>query len=88
MSSGYERYVNKVIIPLIIWVGVELMKNHNPTQPPNLACKNKIENDPKLLKNSEGNRDDEWNFCWGQETDIALFLRTLESRNLMQSSLR
>ena len=24
---------------------------------------NNIENDPKLLKNSEGNRDDEWNFC-------------------------
>ena len=30
---------------------------------PSLACKNKIDNDPKLVKNSEGNRDDEWNFC-------------------------
>ena len=39
------------------------MKNHNATQPPNLACKNKIENDVKLLKNSKGNRDNEWNFC-------------------------
>ena len=37
--------------------------NHNTTHSPSLARKNKIENDPKLLKNSEGNRDDEWNFC-------------------------
>ena len=37
--------------------------NHNTTHSPSLAHKNKIENDPKLLKNSEGNRDDEWNFC-------------------------
>ena len=37
--------------------------NHNATHSPSLASKNKIENDPKLLKNSEGNRDDEWNFC-------------------------
>ena len=37
--------------------------NHTPTHSPSLARKNKIENDPKLLKNSEGNRDDEWNFC-------------------------
>ena len=29
------------------------------------------ESDPKLLKNSEGNRDDEWNFCRGQEAHIA-----------------
>ena len=39
---------------------------------PSLARQNKIENDPKLLKKIEGNRDDEWNFCWGQEADIAL----------------
>ena len=39
--------------------------NHNATHSPSLAVagKNKIENDPKLLKNSEGNCDDEWNFC-------------------------
>ena len=29
------------------------------------------ENDPKLLKNSEGHRDDEWNFYRGQEAHIA-----------------
>ena len=37
---------------------------------PILACKNKTENDSRLLKNSEGNRDDEWTFCRGQETRI------------------
>ena len=37
--------------------------NHNATHSPSLDCKNKIANDPKLLKNGEGNRDDEWNFC-------------------------
>ena len=37
--------------------------NHNTTHSPSLARKNKIENDPKLLKSSEGNRDDEWNVC-------------------------
>ena len=28
----------------------------------------------RLLKNSEGNRDGEWNFCQGKEPDIALSL--------------
>jgi len=28
-----------------------------------------------MLKNSEGNRDDVWNFCRRQEADIALFLQ-------------
>ena len=31
---------------------------YNATHPGNLARKNKIENDPKLLKKSERNRDD------------------------------
>ena len=44
------------------WGGVNA--NHNATHslrawPP----KNKTENDTRLLKNSEGNCDDEWNFC-------------------------
>ena len=30
---------------------------------PAWPAKSKIENDPKLLKNTEVNRDDEWNFC-------------------------
>ena len=34
--------------------------NHNAAHSPSLALKNKIESDPKLLKNSEGNRDDEF----------------------------
>ena len=42
---------------------------------PSLAYKNKTENDSRLLKNSEGNRDDEWTFCTRQEADIPLFLQ-------------
>ena len=42
---------------------------------PSLAHKNKTENDSRLLKNREGNRDDEWTFCRRQEADIALFLQ-------------
>ena len=52
---------------------------------PSLARKNKIENDPKLLKKSEGNRDDEWNFCWRQEADIALFLQETRIRKTIKS---
>ena len=36
--------------------------NHNTTHSPSLARKNKIENDPKLHKNSERNPDDDMNF--------------------------
>ena len=39
--------------------------NHNAAHSPSLARKNKIESDPKMLKNSEGNRDDERNYCRG-----------------------
>ena len=59
--------------------------NHNPTHSPSLARKNKIENDPKLLKNSEENRDDEWNFCWAQEAEIALFLQDTRIRKIIKS---
>ena len=37
--------------------------NHKATHSPSLVSKNKIENDPKLLKNSERNCNDSWNFC-------------------------
>ena len=47
-----------------------------------LACKNKTENDSRLLKNSEGNCDDEWFFCQGQEADIALFLQETRIRKI------
>ena len=43
------------------------------------------ENDPKLLKNSEGNHDDEWNFFRGQEADIALFLQETRIRKIIKS---
>ena len=45
--------------------------NHNATHSPN----HKTENDSRLLKIREGNRDNEWIFCGGQEADIALFLQ-------------
>ena len=40
-------------------IGGGVNANHNATHSPSLVRKNKIENDPKLLKNSEGNRDEE-----------------------------
>ena len=70
-------------VPSIILVGVNA--NHNATHSPSLARKNEIENDPKLLKNSEGNRDDEWNFCWGQEAAIALFLQETRIGKIIKS---
>ena len=70
-------------VPSIILVGVNA--NHNATHSPSLARKNKVENDPKLLKNSEGNRDDEWNFCWGQEAAIALFLQETRIGKIIKS---
>ena len=59
--------------------------NHNTTHSPSLAYKNKIENDPKLRKNSERNPDDDMNFCWRQEADIALFLQEIRIRNIIKS---
>ena len=50
-----------------------------------LARKNTIENDPKLLKNGERNRDDKRNFCRGQEADIALFLQRTRIRKIIKS---
>ena len=44
--------------------------NHNAKHSPISACKNKTENDSGLVKNSEGNLNDEWAFCRGQETRI------------------
>ena len=41
--------------------------------------------DPKLLKNSKGNRDDEWNFCWGQEAEIPLLLQETRIRKIRKS---
>ena len=36
------------------------------------------ENDSRLLKNSEENRDDEWTFCRGQETRIRMIREIFE----------
>ena len=52
--------------------------NHNAKHFASLACKNKTENDSRLLKNSEGNRDDEWTFCRGQEARIRMIRKIFE----------
>ena len=56
--------------------------NHDATHSPSLALKNETENDSRLLKNSEGNRDDESTFCRGQGADIALFLQETRIRKI------
>ena len=52
--------------------------NHNAKHSPSLACKNKTENDSRLLKNSEGNRDDEWTFGREQEIRIRMIRKIFE----------
>lgn len=53
--------------------------NHNVTCSPSLA-----ENDSRLLKNSEGNRDGEWIFCLRKEADVALFLQVSRMRKIIK----
>ena len=53
--------------------------------------KNKPENDSRLLKNSEGYRDGERNFCREKELDNALFLQVasrVDIRKKGQKNLR
>ena len=51
--------------------------NHNVARSPSSA-----ENDFRLFKNSEGNRDGEWNFCWRKEADVALFLQVTRIKKM------
>ena len=51
--------------------------NHNVTRSPNLA-----ENDSRLLKYSEGNRDSEWIFRHRKEEDVALLLQMTRIRKI------
>ena len=53
--------------------------NHNVTCAPSLA-----ENDSRLLKNSEGNRDGESIFCRRKEADDALFLQVTSMRKIIK----
>ena len=53
--------------------------NHNVTCAPSLA-----ENDCRLLKNSEGNRDGESIFCRRNEADDALFLQVTSMRKIIK----
>ena len=62
--------------------------NHNVKHSPILACKNKTENDFRRLKNSEGNRDDEWTFCRGQETRIRMIRKIFEETSRLLPKTR
>ena len=53
--------------------------NHNVTCAPSLA-----ENDSRLLKNSEGNRNGELIFCRRKEADDALFLQVTSMRKIIK----
>ena len=67
-------------VPSIIeWGGVNA--NHNATLAQRVLQK-KTERDSRLLKNSEGNHNDKWNFCQGQEVNIALFLQETKIRKI------
>ena len=72
-------------VPSIIWVGVELMQITMQRTRPAWPAKNKIENDRKNDQEQRRNRDDEWNFCWGQEADIALFLQETRIKKIIKS---
>ena len=48
---------------VVLWYVTVFSGVVNTTHSPSLAYKNKIENDPKLRKNSERNPDDDMNFC-------------------------
>ena len=60
--------------------------NHDATHLPSLASKNKTENDSRLLKNSEGNHNDEWTFCRGQEANSFILARDKSKKD--QKNLR
>ena len=59
--------------------------NHNATHSPSLARKKKTE-DSRLLKNSERNCDDEWNFCREQEQTCFILARDKNKKD--QKNLR
>ena len=54
--------------------------NLNVMSSPSLA-----DNDSRLLKNSEGNCDGEWIFCWRKEADVALFLQVARIRKIRKN---
>ena len=60
---------------IIFFSGGEVNVNHNATRSPSFASRNGTDNNSRLLKKSEGNRDGDWNFCRRKEPDIALLLQ-------------
>ena len=56
-------WLDRIINKELGWVNA----NYNAMHLHSLACKNKTENDSRLLKNSKGNHDGEWNFCREKE---------------------
>ena len=55
------------------------MQHARPAWP---TKKKKTDNDSRLLKNSEGNRNGEWKFCRGKDADITLFLQVTKIRKI------
>ena len=51
-----------------------------------LACKNKTENDTRLLKNSKGNHDGERNFRREKEADNCFILASDKNKKLDQKT--
>ena len=80
--ANFEGYS----VTSIIWVRGSI--NHNATHSPSMACKNKTENDSRLVGNSKRNRDDGWNFCRKQEADIALSLQETRIRKIRKNLQR
>ena len=67
-------------VPKIVLVKAGLMPAiHNVTCSPSLA-----ENDFRLIKNSEGNRDGGWIFCRRKEADVVLFLQVTRMRKIIK----
>ena len=64
-------------VPSIIINEGGVNANQNVTCSPSLA-----ENDPRLLKNTEGNRDGKWIFCRRKKADVALFLQVTHIRKI------
>ena len=75
-----HRFPAGFSVPKIILVKAGFMPAiHNVTCSPSLA-----ENDFRLLKNSEGNRDGEWIFSRRKEADVVLFLQLTRMRKIIK----
>ena len=77
-SAASLQTSNWFLFPVNHLSGGGVNANYNAKHSSSLACKNKTGNESRLLKNSKGNRDDEWTFCRGQETRIRMIRKIFE----------